>query len=247
MKTEFDVSDISWETYKLMYNMYFSDGFQILNDKSRNYLYEQFVYENKTSKKIRFSGETDFNFTDGWSYSRLQKYKKAITNPKVPAEYSVMYMKNLEILQKLNYSIVNISLMPQSGNLQSAKQGIGNDRLDTFVWALDEYYNGRNIIMNHSSYDNVSGLENYLGLFQSANNYCKAIYHINEELVDELIISGSQAIDTPERTICFMNLAIRFWNQKAAYLSSKIEKKPNLISQKLDEINTLMENLFKFK
>lgn len=247
MKTEFDVSDVAWETYRLMYNKYFPNGLQIFDDKLRKYIYEQFAYRNKISEKIKFSGETDFNFTNGWAHSRLQKYQKAIKTSSIPVEYSIMYSNNLEILKKLNYSIVNISLIPETGNLQSAKQGIGNDRLDTFIWALDQYYNGKNIIMNHSSYDNAAVLENYLNLFGNVNDYCRAIYHINESLVDDLIISGSQPINTPERIICFMNLAIRFWNQKISYLSSHIGKKSNLIFQKLEEISTLMNELFKFE
>ena len=58
-----------------------------------------------------------------------------------PSEEQKKYFKvcknNIEICKKLMYSVVNISMMPMTGNFQSTKEGIGNDRIDTFIYVID--------------------------------------------------------------------------------------------------------------
>lgn len=157
----------------------------------------------------------------------------------------------LELFKDLTGSIVNISLMPQTGNLQSVKQGIGNDRIDTFIWAIDEYYNGNsNLLINHSSYENIEPLRTYLNIFGSNRgiyNYCKTIYHIDESLVDRMIASGKQAIDTSDRIIDFMDLAVEFWQQKLCFLSNQIEGNnlSPIIVESLKDVKEKMDMLIK--
>ena len=156
-----------------------------------------------------------------------------------------VYFENLKIFGDLTYSIVNVSLIPQSGNLQAVKQGIGNDRLDTFVWALDEYYSKRsNLLFNHSSAQNMSALNEYLDMFNGVDEYCRTVYHINESLVADMIESGKKAIDTPEGIMGFMNLTYRFWTQKAKYLYAKAKgKNNNEIIKLLDEFDEKINKL----
>lgn len=159
-----------------------------------------------------------------------------------------MNSDKLGLLKDLTYSIVNISLMPQTGNLQSVKQGTGNDRIDTFIWAVDQYYKGNSsLLINYSSYQNISPLKSYLNIFsgnKGVYNYCKTIYHINESLVDKMIDSGKQAIDTLDKVINFMDLAFEFWCQKLSFLSHQFEISNSSLKLKesLKEVQEKMNN-----
>lgn len=61
---EYDVKYGSWKIYQKMYknNLNFTDNDIIRND-GRPYVKCQFKYKNKFTKQMKFSGETDFNFS----------------------------------------------------------------------------------------------------------------------------------------------------------------------------------------
>lgn len=247
MKTEFDTSNEAWEVYKLLYEVNFPDGTELKQNKRRRFIEERITVNNRTSAKpINFSGDTDFNYTKGFAHSRLTVYRKYLKDGKIPGKYAKIYSNNLTIFEELTYSIVNVSLIPQNGNMQAIKQGVGNDRLDTFIWALDEYYNKTsNVLFNHSSANNMPVLKEYLAMYQDVYEYCATVYHINESLVDELIESGKRAVDSPERVIEFMNLTYRFWTQKAKFLRAQADVKKNTaVIEMLDEISEKLNLLF---
>ena len=247
MKTEFDTSNEAWEVYKLLYEVNFPDGIELKQNKRRRFIEERITVNNRTSAKpINFSGDTDFNYTKGFARSRLTAYRKYLKDGKIPGKYAKIYSNNLTIFEELTYSIVNVSLIPQNGNMQAIKQGVGNDRLDTFIWALDEYYNETsNVLFNHSSANNMPVLKEYLAMYQDVYEYCATVYHINESLVDELIESGKRAVDSPERVIEFMNLTYRFWTQKAKFLRAQADVKKNTaVIEMLDEISEKLNLLF---
>ena len=247
MKTEFDTSNEAWEVYKLLYEANFHDGIELKQNKRRRFIEERITVNNRTSAKpINFSGDTDFNYTKGFAHSRLTAYRKYLKDGKIPGKYAKIYSNNLTIFEELTYSIVNVSLIPQNGNMQAIKQGVGNDRLDTFIWALDEYYNKTsNVLFNHSSANNMPVLKEYLAMYQDVYEYCATVYHINESLVDELIESGKRAVDSPERVIEFMNLTYRFWTQKVKFLRAQADVKKNTaVIEMLDEISEKLNLLF---
>lgn len=247
MKTEFDTSNEAWEVYKLLYEVNFPDGIELKQNKRRRFIEERITVNNRTSAKpINFSGDTDFNYTKGFAHSRLTAYRKYLKDGRIPGKYAKIYSNNLTIFEELTYSIVNVSLIPQNGNMQAIKQGVGNDRLDTFIWALDEYYNKTsNVLFNHSSANNMPVLKEYLAMYQDVYEYCATVYHINESLVDELIESGKRAVDSPERVIEFMNLTYRFWTQKAKFLRAQADVKKNTaVIEMLDEISEKLNLLF---
>jgi hypothetical protein len=121
--------------------------------------------------------------------------------------------------------------MPQTAKLNHIKQSIGNDRLDTFIWALDLYYKGSKaiILANEKCSTNVwlcnrNILQEYLDSFgndidntEKIYVYCKKIYHINRDLVDRLIKSGSKPIDSLVRINEYFDLAYAFWDMKEHY------------------------------
>lgn len=241
-KTEYDVSEIAWEIYEILYK----DNFRCFSKKKgeRTYLKQGFEYNGKEISTASFSGETDFNFKIGFSHSRLTAYYNFLKHSKMPEEYKKMYTNQLEICRQLTYCILNISVLPQSGNLQSTKGKLANDRIDTYIYAIDCYYEKENnLLMNYSSYENLEFLKEYLGLFESAHEYCRVIYHISESLVDDLIESGKKSIDTPEELINYMKLAYRFWRQKLMYLNS-IDKLSDTIKKELERLSKILDEWF---
>lgn len=222
MDKEYDVTAAAWEIYKKLYSTNIDnliDNLKII-PKGRPFITTTFKYNGKESSSLDFSGETDFNFGDtkiwGLGRSHYDHFKKILEAEK--------HSKNIEILnkcRKFHHSELNISLMPKTGNLQSVKKGIGNDRLDVFICCLNEYYLQRNnFIFNYSSFENLPLLKSFLDLFHNVYEYCDAIYHIDTNLTHDLILSGGRSLNSLDRVIEYMKLANTFWAQKGAYIKS---------------------------
>ena len=178
-----------------------------------------FKYKGKESEILKFSGETDFNFSKkkvfGYGRSRYDHYK-VVLGENFPECECI-----LEECYNKFHSQENISILPQTGNLQLVKKGIGNDRLDAFIWCLNAFYQEQgNLMLNFCSADNINALNSYLHLFSDVYEYCNVIYGINKELTSRLIVSGKQEIDSPKRVIEYMNLAKDFWEQKRKFIDS---------------------------
>ena len=224
---EFDTSYLAW----ILYRIFYGNDKTVKNNKGRSYV--EIDFGNKT---INMSGDTDYNFGPGWSHSIRKKYEDYLGQ--VPPKYVELYNTQLRRCVKLYKSILNISFMPQTGNLQIAKKGIGNDRLDTYIWALNSYYIGEtSLLFNNSTFNNTSYLKEYLDLFrteqkeESIYNYCYKIYGIeSHELVDELIEYGKEAIDSPEKVIAYMYRAYRFWRQKLIHIKKMMECNKNILT-----------------
>lgn len=235
---EFDTSDLAWVLYRLMYGI--NQNVSKINGR-------KFIEISKENNAIKLSGDTDFNFGKGWSYSIENKYKGYLDS--INNDYKDTYESQIKICQKLYHSILNISLMPQSGNLQRTKAGIGNDRLDTFLWALNSYYTDEsNLLFNYSSFYNMETLKKYLDHFKTISedepiyNYCLSIYGIkSHELIDDLVNFGKEAVDSPEKVIRYMTLAYRFWRQKLRLIKSKLNNENGLP----EEEKSLIENAIK--
>lgn len=218
MAIEYDVTSDAWEIYQKLYNNNIENWENSNTLNKRPFINTVFKYKGQKSMKLDFSGETDFNFGDkkiwGLGRSHYSHFKKMLED----------YPEGTEILDECKsfyHSERNISLMPKTGNLQSVKKSVGNDRLDVFIWCLNEYYLQRNnFIFNHCSYENLKPLKSFLNLFHNIYEYCEVIYHIDVNLTHDLIISGGKAINSPERVMDYMNLARSFWTQKNNYIKS---------------------------
>lgn len=246
LNEEFDTSDLAWNIYYIMYDL---TGC-VKNDDARKAVKGIINYDGITTQdELVYSGDTDFNFGAGWSHSIFDKYKKYIGeisfgNDEEREQFIKQYTTNLKVCQDVYKSIVNISLIPKTGNLQMTKKGLGNDRLDVYIWALDRYYDENehvNLLVNNSTGNHMELLYQYLNQFSDVYEYCKAVYHINESLVDDMIESGKKGIDSPERVIEYMYLALRFWRQKLMYLKScdlpeETKSEILIISSKLDKV-----------
>lgn len=180
-----------------------------------------------TSAVQRLSGETDFNFND-------KKFDEFIQLLLLDKNNYINNLKKLDKCSKMHHTLLNFSIMPVMGNLQGYKSkgiflDVNNqkyewlDRLDSFVFLLDKFYkskeNGDSDIIKHAG-TNKYELINYLNNFaenkddESIYNYCKKIYFIDKPLVDKLKASGKKPIDSAERVVEYMNLALEFWQEK---------------------------------
>ena len=189
---------------------------------------------NECAKEMEISGDIIFNFSDrglnGQSrYDILKKYINDISD----TELKKLYDEKIEYCCKNNYCKENCSLIPKLGNLQGSKQGIGNDRGDTYIWALDKYFeNNIEILFNHATYENKKILISYLdtirkpGKHQSIYNYCRLFYNIDDtRFIDELIEFGCKTIDTEFRARKYIDLALRFWELRSDYYKSISNRK----------------------
>lgn len=232
MKKEYDTSDKAWEVYKKMYeeNLNFSD---IKQDSGRPHIKSQFMHGEKISSEMDFSGEVDFNFSEdspimslgmgkGKRYRTRYIHYKMILEQDSADEY---YINMLEECKNRHHSPENISIMPQTGNMQGTKQQIGLDRLDVWLLVLNmKYENNINLLQNHCTMENFMPIQYFLDLFDDVYDYAKTIYHIDRELVDDLIESGKKPLNSSYNIINYMLLAKRFWKQKKRYWDSKNPK-----------------------
>lgn len=221
MENEYDVENSSWNVYKCMYKDYLEINSDNITKKGtqRPYIKSSLIYNGKKSEELSFSGETDFNFSKtkvfGYGRNRYNHFKKFLDKKDVNSIHM------LDTCCDNFHSQVNISLMPQTGCLQLVKKSIGNDRLDTFVWCLNEYYHHRNsLVFNFCSYENLNALTSFLELFQNIHEYCRVIYCIDSKLTDHLVESGRKPIDSAKRVTEYMELANEFWTQKRYYLDN---------------------------
>ena len=128
------------------------------------------------------------------------------------------------IIDKYIHSALNISILPVEGNLNGIKKGIGDDRMDTFIWALDHYYKGENeaIILNNGNYPQLKmvnrlTVKEFLAGYNGVNQFCKKIYGITPKIVKTMSDSGSNSITTLKKLKEYVLLAIDFWRARAAY------------------------------
>ena len=75
-----------------------------------------------------------------------------------------------------------------------------------------------NLLQNHCTKENSFAIENFLGLFDNVYEYADAIYHIDKKLVDDLIESGKNPLNSIDSIKNYMDLAKRFWEQNGKFI-----------------------------
>lgn len=236
---EYDVNADILEWYKKIYSGEdgLGDYFDLENpckEEVRAYYKtkENAIFD-EYAKLIHISGDIIFNFSKkgpkGQSrYEILKKYINDIPD----SDLKEIYIDRLDNCNQHHHSEENCALIPKTGNLQNAKQGIGNDRGDAFIWALDEYFeNGVEILLNRATYENKKILKNYLetlrksGKHQSVYNYCKLFFNITDTgFINELIEFGSKTIDSESRARRYIDLTLEFWEKRRNYYNEKISQ-----------------------
>lgn len=263
---EYDSSALVWEMYRIIYEGgMLSNVFEIkkYNPKiKRNYaeiqvkdckssIYKIFSGDvwNAMSKpkgtRASLSGDVIFNFTYSKNKScQFYIYKNWINQDQNPIRKN-KYLNLLNKCRSMHHSFENCALMLQQGNLQNAKQGIGKDRGDTFIWALDEYYKGKSeMVLNHATQQNSGILREFLNYFDDVYEYCEVFYNITDKgFIDRLIQSGSKALDSADKVENYIDLALRFWDERAEFMKKKYKEDRKKVIPKDEVFNTKSENV----
>lgn len=179
-------------------------------------------------KNIGLAGDCCFNFNN----NKIKKFNRFTENNKD--------IENLleSIKKALHHSPLNFALMPINGSMNNIKgDGIqGLDRFDTFISALDLYFENKGnpiaikLIAEFETSQNslvpflewIDSFENYLKLF-----YPELLiddrkeYNDKKTLLEKLIESGVQPINATDRVIEYIELAIRFWEAKLDYYNKQ--------------------------
>lgn len=239
-----DSSPQAWEHYKKYWSGNF-DKYNLDNPCFFNYVSSKKQYGNKPKKKnnclyallknsndykpqLRLGGETDFNFSD----KRAEHFKTLIC---LEDNNKQENLKLLKRCQKMHNDYFNFSLMQTMGNMQGFKGRWCEDRLDRFLYFLNQYYElsiedrqknadaiaEKSVIILFATKPNRKYLVEYLNEFSNIYDYCKKVYLIgDEDFVDELIVNGSKPINTGSDVRAYMDIAIRFWEKKERYFKN---------------------------
>lgn len=196
---------------------------------------------NKWLNKVKIGGDTDFNFKSGCKRNRKYEFYKDI----IENEVSFLKLEKVKFLDQLNeckerhHSLENFSLMLVTGGLNNFKGSLSQDRIDRFVFLLNEYFELREDTRNYEhvvfsraiarkSKTNENNplilkdiLYDYLNMFTDINDYCNKIYKISDQkLISDLIASGSKGtFKTGQDVVEYMRLAMHYWEIKARILS----------------------------
>ena len=223
-----DTDGSAWEYYEKIYGSR-PDGkaFEFIFLSNSDGKYATLKNAPSNLADFEFRGDVIFNFKKGYNgqsrYEVFEKHLREIEDEKLKNDC----LESLSVCLDKSQTNFNFSLFPSTGKMQQAKQGIGNDRGDTFIWALNQYYvNNVGILLNHSTQENIELLIDFLDLFKvdgaqkSIYKYCKEFYQIEDgKFIDKLLESGGKAIKSAEEAKNYIDLALEFWEKREAYFN----------------------------
>lgn len=192
---------------------------------------------------LRIAGETDINFKKDRGNQKYAYYKKLIESKeknKFSDEDREKYLCKLDWCERRFHSLENFSLMLIPGELNNVK-GNSHDRMDKFIWLLDEYFKEREQNKNNSDYDKyghklfsrakgknykeeyqktcLEVIYEYLLLFDDIYDYCDKIYKIDKAMVNRFLESGeNEDFKTGEDVVNYMQLAEDYWKNKHNFI-----------------------------
>lgn len=191
---------------------------------------------------FEISGDIDFNFKSNknpciWQERKYEYYSDIIDNDKTIKEKEKELVKELLSFCKARmYSPCNMSLMLRTGGINSLKGNLSQDirsldRFDVYTYILDNYFKTKklecfnkemHIIFSYAWKNSICNrklLEKFLDEFESIYDYFEKMYRIkntneSKKLINSLIESGKQPINTMKRVKEFLELAEKFWELK---------------------------------
>ncbi|WOV84730.1 hypothetical protein PGH26_02045 [Sporosarcina jeotgali] len=214
-----DSSPLAWEHYKKVYDTKqwpLIAKFDLNNIRLRRFKHENITYtrllvrikidsssfnEERKWSKFTLGGDCDFNFNE----KKVSKFKKILGESNELLNYC----------SRRHHTLLNFSIMPATGGMNSFKGIKPFDRLDTFVYHLNQYYTKKDeLILSNSRY-NKQPLIDFLNTFDNIYDYCKKIYFLsNKDFVDRLILEGERPLLVPKDVVRYMQLAKDYWNEK---------------------------------
>ncbi len=221
-----DSCDEAFGFYENIYNNLSYKGY--INRYRRNVA----VYR-AVNKEFIVSGDICFNIRFG--------NRSDCIGSLVPAD-----VKLPEVFNKYMHSCLNMSILPVQGQLNNIKKGIGDDRIDTFIWALNLYYTGygKVLLINNGNYkrsnmSNRLNIVDFLNEFKDVYHFCSVIYSISKKMVDRMINSGANPITILPDLESYVLLTIDFWKERELRYR-KIERIKEYLPGKEDIINPMM-------
>lgn len=240
---EIDSSRKSWKYYKGIYtekhwplikefNLEEVFTYEERNNKPpkrikryRSYIKAESPYKHKLGSQFALGGECDFNFNSN---------KKRLFEEILKGNSSTKKLEEqLEKCCSMHHNKLNFSVMPTTGGMNDFKGLVyfengeiqykedgwnkgAHDRLDTFVYCLNELFTNKNeLVLSCSTECNKICLKEYLNTFTDIYDYCRKIYFIdNREFVKRLIKNGSKPINNADDLKEYMDIAIEYWKIK---------------------------------
>ncbi|MCF6515368.1 hypothetical protein GSH19_04265 [Lactobacillus sp. S2-2] len=172
---------------------------------------------------LEITGDTDFNFND----NKYPYFWKKL----VEGDGTLNDFKNLEFCIEMHHNLLNFSLMPRTGGLNSTKGVQFGDRFDKFIYQLSVYFTSINKEeteigkRNNKIVESNYNLRNeFLDSFDSIYDYCKQVYLIDDshkDFVKRLIESGkTNTISNINDVRSYINLAMEYWKIKREYIEN---------------------------
>lgn len=243
-----DSSDVAWDYYKYAYKdekEKYDKRLEFLSDLNSDKIDDKdyhlsdngnrLIAETRNNKIPDFGGDVMFNFNHG-KYDTFKNVFGIDSN-------------QLKRCAKNHHSLLNFSLMPQTGAMNNFK-GIKHklDRFDYFILELSSYYGDyhEEVIsieestrrsetdlgsyqLETKSKENAIIRNNFLNTFESVKDYCKQVYFIDEDFktndktfIKRLIDNGKKAIDTKDPLKQYMTLAEDYWEMRHKQLKGVI-------------------------
>lgn len=246
---EIDSSRQSWKYYKNIYTeKHWSlikefDLEKILTYQERNhkppteikrylsYIKIDSVYIDKFGAQFALGGECDFNFNG----IKKRQFKELLKRKSSIKELD----EQLEQCCSMHHNNLNFSVMPTTGGMNNFKGTVyfeedeikynnkewhktAYDRLDTFVYCLNELFTSNNeFVLSDSTKSNKSCIQEYLKTFSDIYDYCRKIYFIDDkEFVKRLIKNGRKPINNSDDLKKYMDLAMEYWRIKDMNINS---------------------------
>ena len=224
-----DVDEVAWDFYLKYYG-------ENLCQKNQS----KFLFSHK-GIEIYVNGDVSFNI----DFTKRKLYESIISE----AEISESLKDSLSVMR---YSPMNISILPQAGGLNNTKQSLGNDRFDTFVYFIEQYYDGfKTPIINAGApsmfIKKRLELEKFLDSYNSAIEFFEDIYGLEKHFVNKLIRSGKRTITKKEDYCYYLKLAHDYWNSRLSqkkiqdYLGKRISEKSLKVSHFLKHCKRIIE------
>ncbi|WOO86797.1 hypothetical protein RZE82_06655 [Mollicutes bacterium LVI A0039] len=229
-----DSSPTAWKHYIVIYS-------KILKQYSDNYKLNRikvWLRMGKNSKEVTMGADTDFTFNSEKQKGNAPYYvfKKIVDNDEeITNKKKETILNLLDECSKQHHSLVNFSIMPQTGGMNNFKS---NYRFDRFINDLNCFYTGvadlglsdageigRHPNIKVPSYlkrntCNKQMLIKYLLKFENINCYCSNHYQIDSKFVEKLICfynkveetNKHRALKTASQVEEYCNLAKEYWD-----------------------------------
>lgn len=238
LKFSSDRNEAAWAFYLKYYRE------SLLKNEKKEFIFSH------GSMEIQVNGDVSFNIDPALFNGNSKLYESILNGTNVSDEL-------IDSLKVMRYSPMNISILPMTGALNNIKKSLGNDRFDTFVYFMNQYYEGVKVpIINAGSINMGIGnrliLENFLDSYNSALEFFEDIYGLEKHFVNKLIKSGKRTITKEEDYCYYLKLAHDYWNSRLSqkkiqdYLDKRtIEKYQNHLNTISNEIEIVENNINK--